>query len=195
MGGEEASPANIWIDLPNWRLLFYTDEPLRRSLVTLRLTPSPQLGTVQQFEDETSLNQKRLVRMLRHDLDGCVDASVLSAFRSVDFQKLKTVRAAQMHDKQSLDQDVIATVGGPAGKVDGFVVEVPLFAMSELQNANTRIGITIDIDCDNCSFVLQAKPGHLQMALDDARAAVLTALENALATHGHSEVTILAGTP
>jgi hypothetical protein len=33
------------------------------------------------------------------------------------------------------------------------------------------------------------------MALDDARAAVLTALENALATHGHSEVTILAGTP
>src|SRR4051812_20962535 len=41
--GEKGRKPNIWLDLENWQLQFFTDEPLRRSLVRLKLTPSPQL--------------------------------------------------------------------------------------------------------------------------------------------------------
>lgn len=185
---------NIWIDLANWRLMFFVDEPLRRSSVTLKLAPSPQLLLLQRFDEEQALDQKTLVRMLRHDLAECVDAGVLAAFRSVDFQKIISARANIQHEKQSLDSDIVAQITGEK-KPDWFLVETPLFAMRELADALTRVGLTIDIDCDNRRFVLQAKPGHLEMALDDARAAVLTKLENDLAALGHEQVMILAGNP
>jgi hypothetical protein len=117
-----------------------------------------------------------------------------SRFRSIDFQKIANGRATIEHGKQSLDSDIVAQVTGEK-KPDAFLVDAPLFAMKELSDARTRVGITIDIDCTNSKFVLQAKPGHLQMAMDDARAAVLTRLENDLAAAGHSDVTILAGSP
>lgn len=192
-GGTVRQP-NIWIDLTNWRLLFYVDEPLRRSSVCLTLKPSPQLATVQQFRNAVPLDQKKLVRMLRHDLADCVEPGILAAFRSVDFQKIRTVRAQQQHEKQSLDADIVAQTTGEK-KPEGFMVDFPLFAMKELADARSRVGITIDIDCEECKFVLQAKPGHLDVAIDDARAAVLTALENGLSANGHADVTILDGTP
>lgn len=193
MGGEDASVANIWIDLESWTLCFFTDEPLRRSWVTLDLKPSPQLKLLQSFASASALDQKVLVRMLRHDLAECVDPSVLAAFRSVDFQKIINARANIQHEKQSLDSDIVAQVSGEK-KPEAFLVDAPLFAMKEL-DARTRVGITIDIDCDNRKFVLQAKPGHLEMALDDARAAVLNKLEADLATAGIQDVVILAGSP
>jgi hypothetical protein len=193
-GGEELTAANIWIDLANWHLTFFTDEPLRRSWINLILKPSPQLQLMERFGDAVAIDQKALVRMLRHDLADCVDAGVLAAFRSVDFQKISTARAAIQHEKQSLDSDIVAQVMGEK-KPDSFLVDLPLFAMKEMEDSRTRIGITIDIDCDNRKFVLQAKPGHLEMAMDDAQAAVLTKLENDLAALKHSDVVILAGTP
>lgn len=193
MGGEDASVANIWIDLDSWSLCFFTDEPLRRSWVTLDLKPSPQLKLLQSFTSQVSVDQKPLVRMLRHDLAECVDPSVLAAFRSVDFQKIVNARANVQHEKQSLDSDIVAQVTGDK-KPDSFLVDAPLFAMKEL-DARTRVGITIDIDCDNRKFVLQAKPGHIEMALDDARAAVLNKLQIDLAAAGHADVVILAGSP
>jgi len=193
LGGEDMSPANIWVDLASWSLSFFTDEPLRRSTVTLKLNPSPQLMLLRGFEKEQCRDQKTLVRMLRHDLAGCVDPGVLVAFRSIDFQKIATARGTIEHAKQSLDNDIVAQVTGDK-KPEEFLVDCPLFAMKEL-DARTRVGITIDIDCSNSKFVLQAKPGHLDFALDDARAAVLVKLENDLAAVGQKDVVILAGTP
>lgn len=193
-GNEENRLPNIWIDLTNWRLVFFTDEPLRRSWVQLKLTPSPQLLLLQRFEAVQSLEQKSLVRMLRHDLADCVDPGVLAAFRSVDFQKITSARATVQHEKQSLDADIVAQVMGEK-KPEFFSVDAPLFAMRELADARARVVITIDIDCDNRKFVLQARPGHLENAIEEARAAVLTALENDLSGHGLTDVTILGGTP
>lgn len=190
----DASMANIWVDLDSLKLSFFTDEPLRRSNVTLTLKLSPQLLLMQEFASPKSLEQKVLVRMLRHDLEGCVDPAVLAAFRSIDFQKIINARQNIQHEKQSLDSDIVAQVSGEK-KPEAFLVDAPIFAMKELGDARCRIGVTIDIDCDNRKFVLQTKPGHLDMAIDDARVAVLTKLQNDLSALGHSEVTILAGTP
>lgn len=190
----DATMANIWLDLEHWSLLFFEDEPLRRSSIKLMLKPSPQLLLLRTFANQQSLEQKKLVRILRHDLAECVDPGVLAAFRTVDFQKITTARAAIQHEKQSLDADIVAQVTGEK-KPDAFVVDAPLFAMKEMADARTRVGITIDIDCDERKFVLQAKPGHLEIAIDDARAAVLTKLENDLAALSHADVTILAGCP
>ncbi len=188
-----ARHANIWMDLGEWQLCFFCDEPYRRSKVTLNLTPSPQFLLMQSFATERRLDQKVLVRMLRHDLADCVDPGVLLAFRSVDFQKIVNARAAIEHGKQSMDSDVVAAVTGEK-KPDSFLVNLPLFAGREL-DARTRIGLTIDIDCDDRKFVLQAKPGQIEEAMDDARAAVIARLESELAEEGHSDVVILAGSP
>lgn len=193
-GGEDLTPANIWVDINAWRLLFFTDEPLRRSWVRLKLTPSPQLLLLQSFAAAKALEQKALVRMLRHDLADCVDAGVLASFRSVDFQKITTARAAIQHDRQSLDADIVAQVTGEK-KPEAFLVDAPLFAMKELADSRIRVGITIDIDCDNKKFVLQAQPGQLELAMDEARDAVLNTLENDLSAHGLKDVVILDGTP
>lgn len=192
-GGKDCRPANIWMDLASWSLSFFTDEPLRRSKVSLSLKPSPQLKLVQKYADQQSLEQKALVRILRHDLADCVDAGVLAAFRTVDFQKIATARGVIEHGKQSLDSDIVAQVTGEK-KPESFVVDIPLFAMKEL-DARTRIGITIDLDCSASKFILQAKPGHIEMAIDDARAAVLTKLRIDLSAVGHDDVVILAGKP
>jgi hypothetical protein len=192
--GTPMASANMWIDLTGWNLSFYTDEPLRRCWVKLELAPSPQLQLLQKFEKPVPVDQRTLVRMLRHDLAECVEPGVLAAFRSIDFQKIVNARQNIQHEKQSLDSDIIAQVSGEK-KPDAFTVSFPLFAMRELAHAVSRVGITIDIECDDRKFILQAKPGHLEMALDDARAAVINKLEAELADLQVTDVVILAGTP
>jgi hypothetical protein len=165
-------------------------------LVRLKLTPSPQLLLLRTFKDCVTLNQKQFVRMLRHDLAGCVDAGVLAAFRSVDFEKMINAKRQIDHGRQSLDADVVAQVKGDK-KPEEFPVQSPLFAMRELDKAVTRVSITVDIDCEDQTFELQARPGQIEMALDDARAAVLTKLQSELTVVGFAsdEITVLAGKP
>ncbi len=192
-GSDSGIESNIWIDINAGELSFFCDEPLRQSAVKLTIADSPQWTLLQSFESERRLDQKVLVRMLRHDLADCVDPSVLIAFRSIDFTKIINARAAIEHGRQSMDADVVASINGEK-KPEEFLVDLPLFAGREF-DARTRIKLTIDIDCDDRKFVLQAKPGHIDTAMDDARAAVLVKLEAELAAAGQKDVTILHGSP
>lgn len=187
------SGSPIWADLQNLKLVFFTDGDLRRSRVTMNLRLSPQFHTMRGFAAAKSLDQKTLVRMLRHDLADCVDAGVLAAFRSVDFQKMQNSRQTIDHSRQSLDADVSAQIVGEK-KPEHFTVEFPLFATREITDSS-RIRVTIDIDCDDRKFVLQAAPGHVDLAMDDAKDAVFTRLTNTLTELGYGEALILMGSP
>jgi hypothetical protein len=173
--GYEGRLPTIWADIEKWQLQFFTDEPLRREYVRLSLTPSPQLLLLQSFAAAQVIEQRRLVRILRHDLAGCVDESVLIAFRTVDFEKMENARRTIDTARQSMDADIVAQVRGEK-KPEEFEVNFPLFAMKELATVRSSVRLTIDIDCSNQKFILQAKPGHLEQAIDDARAAVAVRL-------------------
>jgi hypothetical protein len=202
IAGEEPAAAlldqirtpNVWLDLHNWRLVFFTDEPLRRSRVTLKLTPAPQFQTLCAYRDPVSVDQPSLVRLLRHDLARCVDASVLLAFRSVDFQKMINAKRNITNQRQSMDSDIVATVGGDP-KPEEIVATVPVLASRELEPFRVRVELTIDIDIDKQRFTLQALPGDLDLALEDARIAIRKQLENDLLGLGLEGVTILCGNP
>lgn len=185
---------NIWLDLPRWRLLFFTDEPLRRSSVTLKLTAAPQWATVSGFRDAKSLEHKALIRLLRHDLAGCADPGVLPAFRSIDFNKIQNAKRSIEHGKQSMDSDIVAQVTGDR-KPEEIVVVFPVLVSRELPDFRARVVLTVDIDADAQRFTLQARPGDLDLALEEVKGVVSGTLEAALGTAGEKDVTILAGSP
>jgi hypothetical protein len=191
---EQPRVPNIWCDLDNWRLVFFVDEPLRRSWVKLQLKASPQYGTVFKFRDGQTLDQQQFVRMLRHDLIGCVEPAVLQAFRSVDFQKIVTAKRNIQHERQSLDADLVASVQGEK-KPEEFLVTFPMLASRELDPFRAGVKITVDMDAERSKFVLQAVPGQLDLAMEELRSAIVDTLESGLQARGLEDVTILCGNP
>ena len=185
---------NIWCDLENWRLMFFVDEPLRRSWVKLQLKASPQFGTVFKFREAQTLDQPQLVRMLRHDLIGCVEPAVLQAFRSVDFQKIVTAKRNIENQRQSLDADLVATVQGEK-KPEDFLVRFPMLASREIDPFRAGVRITVDIDAERSRFTLQAVPGELDLAIEELRMTVVATLEQMLLGKGLEDVLILCGDP
>lgn len=184
---------NVWLDLPNWRLIFFVDEPLRRAWVKLKLTPSPQWLTLEKFRNAVNLKQPGLVRLLRHDLRGCVDAAVLLAFRTVSFEKMQNARRQIESQQQRMDADLTARVAGEK-KPEEIFARVPVLASRELAFA-VRVELSIDIDVENETFTLQAMPGDLDLALEEARAEIRSKVESELRQLGLDKVTILCGNP
>lgn len=191
---EDSRQPNIWLNLPDWYLLFFTDEPQRRASIKLKLTRAPQWDTISQYRNAVTIDQKALVRLLRHDLAGCVDAGVLLAFRSIDFNKVQNAKSQIEHGKQSLDADIVAQVTGER-KPEEIVCVLPMLISRELPDFRARVVLTIDIDASSQRFVLQAKPGELDLALEELKGVVGGTLESALSAAGCEDVTILAGNP
>lgn len=191
--GGEPQP-NVWLDLAKWRTLFYADEPLRRSSVTLKLTSTPQWATVSKFREAVKLDHKALIRLLRHDLAGCADPGVLPAFRSIDFNKIQNAKRSIEHGKQSMDADIVAQVTGDR-KPEEIVVVFPMLVSRELPDFRARVVLTIDIDADEQRFTLQARPGELDLATEELKGVVTATLDAALGAAGAKDVTILAGSP
>jgi hypothetical protein len=186
-------PPCVWVDMEARAVTFFCDEPLRRSWVKLNLTLSPQWLLLQKYREQQLLDQKAIVRLFRHDLQGCVDPGVVAAFRSIDFQKIANARGTIGHGKQSLDSDVVAQVtSGPLP--EDILVRFPPFAMNELI-VECPVTLTVDIDAANQRFTLQALPGDLEAALEEARNALIDRIAGELAAADHEGVTILAGSP
>jgi hypothetical protein len=185
---------NVWLNLSEWLLLFFVDEPLRRSWVKLTLTPAPQWNTISEFRNAKTLDQKALVRLLRHDLVGCVDAGALAAFRSIDFNKVQNAKSQIEHGKQSLDADIVAQVTGER-KPEEIVCIVPVLVSRELPEFRARVVLTIDIDASSQRFVLQARPGELDVAMEELKGVIEATLEGSLSAAGCEDVIILAGNP
>jgi hypothetical protein len=187
---------NIWLNLDGPWLLFFVDEPIRRSWVKLLLKFSPQWLTVLQFAKERTLQHKALVRLLRHDLHGAIAADLVTVFRTIDFKKMQAVRAAFEHQNQSLDQDLQASVNANGLPLpEEISVTVPLFAMREFAAFSVRLTITIDIDAAGGTFLLATRPGDVENALDEGREQISALLINLLAEHGLADIPILCGTP
>lgn len=198
----------IWVDLARSRLLFYTDEPLRRAWVRLDLLFSPQWQKAVELAKGIKIKHAGLVRLLRHDLAGCTGPEVLGAFRSLDFTKILNARAIAKSNQQSLDTDLQARVQtGAGGEIpEEFSIEVPVFAMRDLAGSRARFTVTVDANCETQEFTLQILPGQVELAVDDARAEVIGRLSAALHAVGAGPadengviratgVCILAGSP
>lgn len=186
----EKRPSPIWFDARS--VVVFPDDRYRDERITLALPESEQLQTVAQWEEQTVLSQPELVRVLRHDLLGCVDPSVLLAYRTVNFQVLNNAARVINHGAQSMDKDIAANVVGAADKPQQFYVNLPLFNHRDFRGPsfNFSLLVTIDIDAQAQNFKLQIAPGDYARAIEQSAEYVRIALSSAL-----EGATLIAGVP
>jgi len=157
--------STVWVNVAGASFQF--DEADRREQCSIAFVFSKYWETVRQFEKKSKADHKAFVRLLRHDLLGCVDPYILTVFRDLDFEAINRARSIQEKQKQSLDSSVMAEVRG-AEKPEQFLVSVPVFKNRELAGHRVEISITIDLDAASREIVLQAAPDALELALDNA---------------------------
>lgn len=193
---QDADPAAVgagivWYDAE--KVQFFTDEPHRRSVVTLPLIYSSQYTLVKKFEFPIAMEHSNMVRFLRHDLLGCGDgvAAALGAFRTINWSVVKNANAAINHGNQRIDGDITASVKDAEKKPDRILVDVPLFAMHELSIVHYPIALSVDLDANLSKIILQAEPNGLQMLEEQ----VAIAVGNLLAASLQEGTKIVRGTP
>jgi hypothetical protein len=183
--------AVIWHDAR--RVVFFTDDPYRRSQVALYLVYSHVWLKIRDLADGLVIDHKGLVRLLRHDFADCVPADVLEAFRHINFEEINRASANVQHGLSKLDADVVAQVTG-VRKPDGFTVSCNVLSMAEVE-VPVQIGVTLDIDVAQKRFTLQTIPDAQTLAEERMREMVAQTLENHLALRGVEGATVIAGTP
>lgn len=157
----KCTPASgaVWFSLG--QAGFYLDEPQRRSTVVVKLAHSAVWELVKSLKDLKVYDQKRLVRLLRHDLAGCVSEHLLAAFRTVDFSSLQRASSTIKHGSSSMDSDLQETVAGE--KPQDFVISFSPFVNEELRGLKVTVRCTIDIDVTNGKFELQLLPDEVEI--------------------------------
>lgn len=177
----------IWIN--DSQALFYADEPMRRSIINLPVLWSEQWAAISTFENAQALDQATFVRLLRHDLEGCVSAGVLAAYRTLNFQMMETAARNLQNQSQSMDAGVIATVKGD-DKPEGFIAEIRPFALSELRTFTVSVKFTIDIIVKQQKLMVQLLPDELSHARQLAQQELARIINYSL-----PDVQTLFGTP
>lgn len=181
----------LWHDEQEVR--FFLDHPHCRNFVYLPIQYSAVWNVVKKFETFQVLDQKALVRLLRHDLAGKVPGDVLPAFRSLDMSVVQRVNSRLEHGDKTLDSDLRANVAGDK-KPEGFVVSFDMLAMSDLE-VPVSVPITVDIDAQQARFELQTAPDALESCKMRLRELVRLQLQRCLTAAGVAGATIIAGVP
>lgn len=190
--GESAAdkvPSPVWFDAR--RVIVYPDDRFRDESILLELPASSQLELLAQWDREPKrYDQRSFVRLLRHDLAGCVLPEVLEAFRTLSFQRSQNSSRTIQHGNESFDSDLKAKVAGETEKPNNFQIELPLFNHLDFRTIKFAVRATVDIDVENSQIVVQLLPGEYRTALEVSIGAVRTRL--AIELEG---TTLIAGTP
>lgn len=185
----EKKPSPIWFDAR--QVVVFPDDRYRDERITLDLPASAQLNLISGWSlKPVDLGQKQLVRILRHDLDGCVDRAILAAFRTMNFEVIATAKRNIQHGAQSMDRDVQSAVNGPSKEVTGFAIELPLFDHFDFRAIKFTVKVTVDLDAENEIVSIQLLPGELRRAQEASLEAVRSRLQKEL-----DGATLIAGQP
>jgi len=126
----------------------YFDPEFRDECVMLLLSPSKSLNAIRKFE--LWHDQKAAVAILRDELWGCCDASLLAAMRSLDFTRRNDGSRTIEHGRESLGKSIEAKVQSRAAELAEFYdFEVPVFAQEPVDAFRVRIHCALDLDGAN----------------------------------------------
>lgn len=151
------TPSPIWFSQRGVEI--YIDDRFRDEWIRLALPTSRQLGILSGFDQSPrQFTQPDLVRLLRHDLAGCVALEVLAAFRTLSWQSIRNTRAVIEQNKQSMDADVQQQISQAVP--DSFMVAVPLFDHADFRDVRASLSVTVDLVFDQSAFRLQLLPGE-----------------------------------
>lgn len=160
----------------------------RRDTVTMKLVHSPQYETLFALQRPTPKTQRDFVKLLRHDLAGCVEPHLVTTFRAVEFKRRNDGSGTVQHGKESLGKSVEASVTAAQDIPEFIVVELPVYANAGLLYAHP-VPCTIDLDAAGETFTLQPQPNAINRAVQEIQTKIGERLDNG------ADVAVFYGAP
>lgn len=151
----------IWISAD--KVVLVIDDADRRETVTLPLVESYVFRRIKQLASNPVLDQTALVRLLRVELRGLVNAAaILTAVRKIKFRQSQAGHSDIQHGNESLGRTIEAEVTGAESIPDSLIVETNLFSNPGLDEMKSVIGLDLEIDVKNQKFLLRPIPDEVE---------------------------------
>lgn len=141
----------------------YLDRTDRREKVCFVLRPSNSLSAVTTLT--TFQDQKTVVSLLRDQLFGCCDVTLLKQMRSIDFTRKGDGSSNVQHGSESLGRSVEATVQSRHGELpEAVAFSLPWFCLDEFAEITQSLTFAFDIDVTNQRVRLVPRGDELELA-------------------------------
>ena len=170
------SVGTVWHNADGVILL--VDDSDRRDFVAFKLALSKPWRTLQHLDDdEPALDQRRLIRVLRHDLG--LGEHVVGPFRRLDWTTQANGVGEVQRTRDRMGRDVNAEVSGTAELPDEIQVHVPVYDVKGERDTE-QVMLSLDIDVPAQRFLLVPRPGELALAVDRRQDDIHERLESEL---------------
>lgn len=143
----------------------------RLDSVSMPLKRHPQFQTVLTLKDVGGMDVKKLYRVLKVALRGCVEDGLAEKFGKIDFSNSSSGSDGAGHGKDTFGRQVSNVVSNAADIPEFFIAQVPVFDVPELRKIAIEIAVTIDASTRTVS--MEPVPGTVDLAMRDARAEIV----------------------
>lgn len=149
------------------------DREDRRDRITMPLTPSQRMVSLQRMADPSHQSQSytpaQVVKWLRFDMAGAVPASTVAAFRRLNFIRSSDGGSTIEHGRESLGRSVEAAVQQADDIPETITATLPAFinpGLRLLTTVSIDIGVYVDVNREAIELCVQAD--EVQGAIDAA---------------------------
>jgi hypothetical protein len=158
------------------RIVMLTDESDRRERVSCPLVYSPAWVLLANLAkpDARWMSQKDFVRMLQIDFG--VDRAIVSAFRTIDFQRRQGDQGNVQHGRESLGRQVEAVVQGTSQLPEELMIGCAIYTTLG-ETAPHHVRSAVEIDATSGAFRLTPIPGELEAVMHAHQASIHQRLE------------------
>ena len=158
----------------------------RRDCANMELRYSAAYRTLQGIKP---MKQADVVRLLRHDLSGSVDPSLVPTFRAIDFKRRNDGSSEVHHGRESLGKQVEAIVTGRSEIPEEITVNLRVYANVDLP-MRYPVVCTVEIDPVQETFSIRPLPDELTTVVQQAQAEIGDRLRKSL-----DKIPVFYGTP
>jgi hypothetical protein len=193
--GEAARPhASVWVSRD--KVVALCDDADRRDRVTLQLTKSPQMETLEKWSrDQTFLQQEALVRVLRNVFARSVAGTpLLQTIRRLRWEQSSTTEAVVQHGKGSVGRAIEGRVTGTAEIPEDVTFEEHCFAGGQLGSL-ASVACTVEIDTVKQSIAITPLAGAVEEQWREEEESIVERLTGAFAEAKAGNVHVYLGAP
>lgn len=177
---------NFWSD-PEKGVVFHNDHEIaalldhtdRRDIVTMPLRYSEIFDFLQKIP-RSVLDHKKFIRVLKHDMAGCVPEGLLPRIRKIEVASGGRQSADVQHGKDRGTREFMAELANAADIPEIVPVTTSVYANPGLRAAQT-IRCSLDVDVHAMTFQFGALPDEINAAIESAQALIHERLLNEVA--------------
>lgn len=150
-------------------IVLVVDDDDRRDRVTLELQYHPHFETLRKLEEQASLDQRSLVRLLKHDLAGVVPDSLLPKIRGLDVSTAGKQGSDLQHGRERGTREFQAELIGAKDIPETFAARVRVYDLPGLEYETISLSLDITLPPALVSFIITPLPNQLHEAEHNAQ--------------------------